>query len=120
MSADKWFPAPGCLNRIWPTIVTGTTEWLRWSGLLFVMASAVGATTLLHLCLEHMSDTALEFIPDLSVVLSKLRPVVVVEVFDDLEGPPVFDHIPTDHVFLQSVGLLMVTGIAKCLDRLTE
>ena len=84
---------------------------VRWSGLLFVMASAVGATTLLHLCLEHMSDTALEFIPDLSVVLSKLRPVVVVEVFDDLEGPPVFDHVPTDHVFLQPVGLLMVAGI---------
>ena len=112
MSADKWFPAPGCLNRIWPTIVTGTTEWLRWSGLLFVMASAVGAPTLLHLRLEHMSDTALEFIPDLLVVLSERRPVVVVEVFDDLEGPPVFDHIPADHVFLQSVGLLMVAGVA--------
>lgn len=76
-----------------------------------VMASAVGAPTLLHLRLEHMSNTAFEFTPDLSVVLSKLRPIVVVEVLlHDLEGPPVFDRIPSDHVFLQSAGLLMVAG----------
>ncbi|CAN5780775.1 hypothetical protein BH10ACT9_BH10ACT9_53370 [soil metagenome] len=48
---------------------------------------AVGAPAFLHLCFQDMSHTLLNDLSHVALVLPERVPVVVIEVFDDLEGP---------------------------------
>ncbi len=90
------------------------------SGLCFVMTPPCGPSTFLHLSLEHMPNAALELVPSSSLLVAERRPVIVVEVFDDLEGPTSFDDVSADQFLLQFVCDVAVTGVPQFVDGIPE
>lgn len=57
-----------------------------------------------HLRLVHVPDPRHEFVPDRFLVTAQHRPVVVIELFDDLKGPAPVQHVASDDLSRQSVG----------------
>jgi hypothetical protein len=119
VSADKRFPATIRLNRIPPAFVTGTTQ-KRWSRFFFVVSPTMRSSLLLHLRLEDMAHTALQVVADPLIVFTEVGPVIVIEVLDDLEGPPSLDDVSPDHLGFEPIGMLVVACISECFDGLTQ
>ena len=81
---------------------------------------AMGATAFLHLRFEDMPDALLQFVSDLSLVLAKHRPVVIVEILDDLECPTAVENIAADDLRLEPVGNLGVSGFSQLVAAVTQ
>ena len=85
------------------------------------MAGAtLGAAPLLHFGLEHMPAALLKLVAHLAFVVAEHRPVVVVEVLDDLESPAAVEHVAADEFGLQAFGDGVATGVSQLVARLTE
>jgi hypothetical protein len=67
-----------------------------------------------------MAGSLLEFLPNLTFVFAEGRPVVVVELLDDLKRPSAEEHVAADQLALQPVGDSVVTGVAQLVACFTE
>lgn len=85
-----------------------------------MVALTSGAPTFLHLGFEHMPDSALELVPGTPLVVAERRPVVVVEIFDDLKRPTSFEDVAADQFLLQFVGDLAVTRLPQFVHSIPE
>ena len=90
------------------------------SGPGFMPHSAVGAPLVLHLCLVDVSLTCDERVTHATLVVAELRPVPVVELLDDLKGPPALQHVATDQFRLQAFGDFAVSGRPQIVTGLAE
>ena len=75
---------------------------------------------LLHLRFEYVADSPLKFVPNAPFVFAERRPVVVVEILDDLKGPPAVNHIAADDLGLEPLGDRIVAGGAQSVARLAQ
>ena len=85
-----------------------------------VIHVAASASAFLHLRLEDMPLTLLKFRPDFPIVLAKDRPVVVVEIFHDLECPSAVHDIAAHHLGLRPVRNRLVPDGQQLVAGLTE
>lgn len=81
---------------------------------------ALGSPVLLYLRLEHVPPAALQLVADLLLVVAEHRPVVVVEVFDDLKRPPPVQDVAADELGSKPVRDGVVAGVAQLVARVTE
>ena len=81
---------------------------------------AAGALALLHLGLEEVPLALDQLLAGLALELAERRPVGVVVLLDELEGPPALDDVAADQLGVDPVGQLLVAGLAQLLDRLAE
>jgi hypothetical protein len=86
----------------------------------FVACLAVGTAALLHIRLEHMTRTLLQFLTQASLLVAEHRPVVIVELLDDLERPASVKDIAPDDFGLESVCHRVVPGFAQLVARLPK
>jgi hypothetical protein len=56
------------------------------------------AAPFFHLEFNDVAHAALERVAEVTLMLAKHRPVVVVEFFDDLERPPPIEHVAAGRV----------------------
>ncbi len=82
--------------------------------------SAVSAALFFHPVFVKMTRSTEKFVAHLSLVLAEERPVGVVELLDDLEGPPPVEHVVTDEVGLHPLGHGVVPRVPQRLARLAE
>lgn len=81
---------------------------------------AMATAPLLHLRFEYVADSPLKFVPNAPFVFAEHRPVVVVEILDDLKGPPAVNHIAADDLGLEPLGDRIVAGGAQSVARLAQ
>jgi hypothetical protein len=89
-------------------------------GAAFVAWLAMATAPLLHLRFEYVADSPLKFVPNAPFVFAERRPVVVVEILDDLKGPPAVNHIAADDLGLEPLGDRIVAGGAQSVARLAQ
>lgn len=77
-------------------------------------------TPLLHVRLEDVPLALLKVLANPPLVLPKSRPVVVVELLDDLEGPATLEDVAPDHVRTQPLGGVAVAGLLQRIARVTQ
>ena len=82
--------------------------------------AALGAAALFHLGLEHVPLPAHQLLTHGALVIPQPAPVFVVELLDDLEGPPSVQDVAAHHVGLQRLGDLMLAGVAQLVAGFTE
>jgi hypothetical protein len=70
----------------------------------------VRAPPFFHLGFNDVAHAALERVAEVTLMLAKHRPAVVVEFFENLERPPPVEHVAADHV-VQAPGSLAVPGV---------
>ncbi|MCW2685436.1 MAG: hypothetical protein JWR37_326 [Mycobacterium sp.] len=92
----------------------------QWLGASFVAGVTVGTAALLHLRLENVPLAALQFVPNSPIVLPEERPVAVVELLDDLKGPPPVQDVAAHHLGFQLIRNGVVARGPQLLARLTE
>ena len=68
------------------------------SGMSLVTRTEPGATRFFHARLEDVPLTVLKLGPNPTFVFSEHRPVIIVELLDDLECPSTVQHVATDQV----------------------
>ena len=73
-----------------------------------------------HLRLEHVARTLLQFVTHAPFVVAKQRPVVVVELLDDLERPAPVEDVAADDLGLEAVGHRFAAGLTQFVARLAE
>jgi len=81
---------------------------------------AVSTTALLHLGLEHVPLSVLESVSDTLFLRAKNRPVVVIELLDDLECPATGDDVATHQLVLESSRVFPVAAGPELVGGLTE
>ena len=81
---------------------------------------ALGTAPLLHLRFEYVADALLQFVANPPFVVAEHRPIVVVEILDDLKRPASVKDIAADDVLLEPVGHRFVAGVAQFVARLAE
>jgi hypothetical protein len=81
---------------------------------------AAGAPPLLHLGLKDMADPILQFVSDTSLMVTEWRPIVIVEVFDDLKRPAAVKNIAAHDFSLEPISDRIMTGVTQFAARLAE
>ena len=76
-----------------------------------VSGPALGAPFLLHLRLENVALTLLQFVADTSLVITEDRPVPVVELLDHLKGPATLEHVAPDEFDAEPLGYVPMAGL---------
>ena len=76
----------------------------------------VRAALLLHPGLVQVPTAVRERVAGLLLQLAEQRPVRVVVLLDDLEGPPALDHVAADQLALDPVGRRGVAGLAQLAE----
>lgn len=82
--------------------------------------STASSATFLHLGLEQVRDPADQLRLDATHVLDHRPVVLLVELLDDLEGPPPIDHVAADDVAFHGIGDLVVSRGAQQVHRVAE
>jgi hypothetical protein len=54
-----------------------------------------------------------QLVADAALLIAGAGPVAVVEVLDQLEGPPALDHVAPDDRLAQALGLVGMTGVVE-------
>ena len=85
-----------------------------------VVRIAGGALSLLHLCLEEVSLALHELVACLALEVAERRPVGVVVLLHELEGPAAVEDVATDELGVDPVRQLLMAGLAQQVDRLAE
>ena len=85
-----------------------------------VVRVAGGALSLLHLCLVEVSLALDELVAGLALEVAERRPVGVVVLLHELEGPAAVDDVATDELGVDPVRQLLVACLAQQVDSLTE
>ena len=85
-----------------------------------VTSSAVRATLLLHLGLEHVASTVEQLVPHCPLVFTQWTPVAVVEFLDELERPASGRDVPADHVVVDSLSDVVVMRIGERVHRFSQ
>jgi hypothetical protein len=81
---------------------------------------AGSAALFFHLRFVHVARAALQLAANSAFVLSEPRPVIVVELLDDLECPPPVENVPADEVPLEPVCCVAVSRCPQFVAGFTE
>lgn len=81
---------------------------------------AHGTSPLFHPRFMQVTNAGLQLLPDPPFVVSKQRPVVVVELLDNLIRPSALQDIPPDELGLQPISDRVVAGVPQFVAGLTK
>jgi len=85
-----------------------------------VAGLAVRAAPLLHVRLEHVARALLQLRTHALFMVTEQRPVVVVELLDDLEGPTSVQDVAAHDFVLESVGHCAMPGLTQLVARFAK
>lgn len=98
----------------WGPLSSGT------AGVAGVAGVAAGTLAFLHLGLVEVSLALDELLTGFALEVAERRPVGVVVLLHELEGPATLDDVAADELGIDPVRQLLVAGLAQQVDRLAE